>query len=118
MLSLPGKTIKAVKKYLLKRQQEVEKQIKEVERDDPAMAPALAETSEPGTDSWLADAHSRALALRGQLMNAAQSVKKALIKINKKTYGKCDKCGKQIEPARLEAMPTAVLCLSCSKKSS
>lgn len=116
MLNLPGKSIQTIKKYLLRRQKEVEKQIKEVEEDDPATQPALAESSEPGTDSWLADAHIRAIALKSQLIKAAKSVKIALFKIKKKTYGKCESCKKEIEPARLEAMPTAVLCLSCSKK--
>lgn len=118
MLSLPGKSIQTIKKYLLRRQKEVEKQIKEVEEDDPVTEPALAESSEPGTDSWLADAHIRAIALKSQLIKAATSVKTALLKINKKTYGKCESCKKAIEPARLEVMPTAVLCLSCSKKAS
>lgn len=116
MLSLPGKSIRAVKKLLLKRQKEVEEQIREVSDDDPVTAPALAESSEPGTESWMADAHTRAVALKDQLVKAANSVKTALLKIHKKTYGKCDNCKKAIEPARLEAMPTAVLCLSCSKK--
>ncbi len=116
MLSLPGKTIKTIKKYLLKRQEEVEKQLSEVERDDPATSPALAETSEPGTDSWLADAHVRTIALRNQLVKVAQSVKTALLKINKRTYGKCEKCSRLIEAKRLEAMPEANLCLSCSKR--
>lgn len=116
MLSLPGKSIQAIKKLLLKRQKEVEKQIKEVEGDDPAIAPALAETSEPGTDSWMADAHTRAVALKDQLVKAAHGVSTALFKIKKNTYGKCESCNKIIEPARLKALPTASLCLNCSKK--
>lgn len=114
MLGLSAKTLQTIKKHLIRKQKEVEKELLAVEGDDPATSPALAETSEPGTDSWLADAHARTLALRGQLINAAQSVKKALLKIRKKTYGICDNCGKQIEAARLEVMPTASLCLSCS----
>lgn len=116
MLSLPGKSIRAIKKLLLKRQKEVEEQIREVSDDDPVTAPALAESSEPGTDSWMADAHSRTIALKDQLVKAANSVKTALFKIKKRTYGTCESCKKDIEPARLEAMPTASLCLSCSKK--
>ncbi len=32
-----------------------------------------------------------------------------------KSVIKCEKCGKDIEPARLKALPTASLCVSCSK---
>ena len=86
MLNLKDKSIQAVKKLLLKRQKEVEKQIKEVEGDDPVVAPALAESSEPGTDSWMADAHARATALKDQLVKMAHGVKTALFKIKKQTY--------------------------------
>lgn len=115
MLSLPAKSLKAIKKYLLRQKQEVEKEIAGVERDDPTAQPVLAESSEPGTDSWLADAHNRTIVLKDQLLKTANSVKTALLKIRRRTYGTCEACKGQIEAKRLEAMPTASLCLSCSK---
>ena len=36
----------------------------------------------------------------------------ALKKFETGTYGKCEKCGQPIEPARLEAIPTAKLCMA------
>ena len=38
------------------------------------------------------------------------SVLRALERIEKKTYGKCDVCGGAIEEARLEADPSATTC--------
>jgi DnaK suppressor protein len=40
-------------------------------------------------------------------------VEHALHKFEEGTYGLCDICGKPIDPARLEALPQASLCLSC-----
>ena len=40
-------------------------------------------------------------------------VEHALHKFELGTYGLCDVCGQPIEPARLEALPQANLCLSC-----
>ena len=40
----------------------------------------------------------------------------ALHKFEEGTYGSCDVCGKSIDPARLEALPQANLCLSCKTK--
>lgn len=37
----------------------------------------------------------------------------ALHKFDSGTYGLCDNCGQPIDPARLEALPQASLCLSC-----
>ncbi|OGE30738.1 hypothetical protein A3C59_03415 [Candidatus Daviesbacteria bacterium RIFCSPHIGHO2_02_FULL_36_13] len=115
MLDFPSKTIKSIKDLLLKQKKEVEKEIKEIQKEDPAKEEVLAESSEPGTDSYIADAHTRVMALGEQLNKANKNIQLALSKIGKGTYGKCENCGKQIEVGRLMAMPTASLCLSCSK---
>ena len=41
-------------------------------------------------------------------------VDRALQKIEDGTYGICDRCGKLISEARLEARPWAVLCIECA----
>lgn len=43
-------------------------------------------------------------------------VVRALAKTDSGSYGICDRCGKDIGPARLEALPWAVLCISCASK--
>jgi DnaK suppressor protein len=39
---------------------------------------------------------------------------RALAKLDEGSYGRCDDCGEPISPARLEAMPDAVLCVACT----
>ncbi len=117
MLRLPRKSLELIKKYLLRQQKEVEENVKEVESDDPATTPSLVETSEPGTDSSIADTHGKSLVIEKELTNAKTSIIAALQKIGNATYGKCEKCGQQIGIGRLLAMPTAQFCLSCSGKS-
>lgn len=116
MLDLRQKTFNKVKSLLQRQQKELEEEIKSIDRDDPVKNDSIAESSEPGTDSWLADVHGRAVAMKGNLQQVLSRTKSALDKLRRGKYGKCDNCGKDIEPARLEAMPTANLCLSCSKK--
>lgn len=41
-------------------------------------------------------------------------VERALAKLSEGTYGTCDSCGGPIPGERLEAMPWAVLCVSCA----
>jgi DnaK suppressor protein len=31
-------------------------------------------------------------------------------------YGICERCGQQIDPARLEALPDTTLCLKCKQE--
>ena len=40
-----------------------------------------------------------------------QNVKKALKRIEEKTFGKCEICGEKIETARLQANPAATTCM-------
>ena len=53
------------------------------------------------------------LALEKQTRDQLAEVDHALAKFEKGTYGKCDICDKPIDPARLEALPHATLCLTC-----
>jgi DnaK suppressor protein len=55
----------------------------------------------------------RRLAMERGIKDQLADIDAALDKIKAGTYGKCESCGKKIEPARLEALPHARLCLSC-----
>lgn len=110
--------LKSIKKILLREQREVKENLSELEKDDPVTTPSVAESTEPGTDSFIADAHGKTLILGWQLKKMSKSIKDALYRIAHGTYGKCENCGKKIEAGRLLAMPTARYCLACSKKMS
>jgi len=56
------------------------------------------------------------MALERQLTDALAGVEHALKKYEAGTYGICDLCGRSIEPARLEALPQANLCLECKAR--
>jgi DnaK suppressor protein len=46
-------------------------------------------------------------------VNALREIATALEKLKEGTYGKCERCGKPIGVKRLEAMPSARLCVAC-----
>ncbi|MFH1015451.1 MAG: TraR/DksA C4-type zinc finger protein [Chloroflexota bacterium] len=56
------------------------------------------------------------LALEKRLKEQLVEVTRALEKFEQGTYGKCDSCGRAIDPARLEALPYAILCMTCKSK--
>ena len=118
MLNLPQNTLTKLKSYLLRQQLQIEEELKSIEKDDPVLMEAVAESTEPGTESFQADIHSRLIAAKGDLSGLLTRIKSSLVKMNTGTYGICEKCGKPIETDRLEAMPTATACISCSKKAS
>ena len=53
------------------------------------------------------------LALERRIREQSAEVEHALSKFEEGTYGLCDSCGQPIDPARLEALPQASLCLNC-----
>ena len=58
----------------------------------------------------------RRLALEKRIRELLVEVEHALQKFEDGTYGLCDDCGQPIDPARLEALPQASLCMSCKTK--
>jgi DnaK suppressor protein len=48
------------------------------------------------------------------LEDALVRTDRALAKLDEGSYGTCDSCGGAIAPARLEAMPDSVLCVTCA----
>lgn len=56
------------------------------------------------------------LALENRIRGQMGEIEHALHKFESGTYGRCDVCGQAIDPARLEALPQASLCLSCKAK--
>jgi DnaK suppressor protein len=56
------------------------------------------------------------LALENRLNSLLAEVDRALQKMDEGTYGTCDNCQQIIDPARMEALPQAILCLNCRQK--
>jgi RNA polymerase-binding transcription factor DksA len=55
-------------------------------------------------------------ALAGSLNDNLDEIEAALAKLEAGTYGICEDCGQEIAAARLEAMPSARLCITCASK--
>ena len=106
--------VKKIKDLLTRQQKKVEEEIQLLDEDDPVNSD-VAESSEPGTDSWVADTHTRTVAVKKNLQDILVKIKHSLKSLASGKYGKCENCGKRIEASRLEAMPTATYCIACSK---
>ena len=53
------------------------------------------------------------MALEKRLLDQLAEVGNALTKFEKGNYGICESCGQPIDLGRLEALPQAMLCMSC-----
>lgn len=59
--------------------------------------------------------HETMEALENASRQEAEQIRAALARIEDGSYGVCGKCGEDIAPRRLEAVPTATLCIKCAK---
>ena len=85
--------------------------IKRLRHDDPFAQTDRSLIVEPGTDASALFGHEQVVVLEGKLRDELKEIERALTKVKKGTYGVCEKCGKQIDIARLMAKPTAIYCL-------
>jgi len=55
------------------------------------------------------------IAQEQRLLDQLVDIELAIKKLEGGNYGLCQKCGEQIEIARLQAMPTAKICMKCNQ---
>ena len=55
------------------------------------------------------------IAQEKRVLDQLVDIELAIKKLEGGTFGLCDKCGQRIETARLEAMPTARICMKCAQ---
>jgi RNA polymerase-binding transcription factor DksA len=56
-------------------------------------------------------------ALAGKLKDSLEEVAAAITRLDEGTYGTCEVCGVDINPARLEAMPATRFCIDHANRS-
>ncbi len=67
---------------------------------------SLNEATQFGTD----------IAMQSELEKRLEEINSALAKIENETYGSCSNCSSPISAGRLQAMPTATLCINCAQQ--
>ena len=95
--------------------------IKELEHLKSSVRPAderregspFGKREEEATESFELE---KRLTLEKLIIDQLAEVEHTLHKFEEGTYGLCDSCHQPIDPARLEALPQANLCLNCKAK--
>lgn len=113
---------KQLQKQLEKSKKQLSKDLRAFAKKDPKLKGDW-DTKFPRVDIHRSDKNERAdeveryenlLPVEHTLELRLQEVEKALGKIKKDKYGKCENCNKGIETKRLEALPEAKLCMKCT----
>lgn len=59
----------------------------------------------------------RSMAVQTVQRDVLEQIESALERIEEGSYGTCERCGKPINPERLDALPYATLCIACQSVS-
>jgi DnaK suppressor protein len=82
----------------------------------------VSATGEVGFDEEYADAgtvtfeRERDLSLSQNARDLVEKIERALARMDRGTYGRCQACGQPIEPERLDALPYAAYCLADARR--
>jgi RNA polymerase-binding protein DksA len=119
--SFPAKTLDKLRRLL---EEERETYVRQA-HDLAAEAEALAAEREPGDTQFDEESgegdtlnveRERDLALSASATQAVEDIDAAIHRMDTGGYGVCERCGKKIAVARLEALPFAALCIECKSR--
>jgi RNA polymerase-binding transcription factor DksA len=101
------------------RKNQLEAELQEAEEELKELNRQLNEKPEVGLGDGNTGAYSweMALARRERVKTRIEGLQEALSKVDEGSYGRCERCGAQIDPERLEILPATVLCVDCARES-
>jgi len=101
-----------IEKYKTQLEQERRRVITEIENSNPQDFGSDVE-SDMSEEADEAEEMNDQLAVQASLKETLNEIDGALTKIQKGTYGKCEKCGGDIDKKVLDLVPESDLCESC-----
>ena len=115
------KDLQKLKEILLKEKEKIESELSKIATKDPntkddydAIFPDLG--SSPDENAQEVTEFDKRKSLEYNLERRLADINRKLDEIEEGTHGVCHTCGGEINPKRLDAVPTAILCISCAKK--
>lgn len=115
--NLSANFITRMKEFLTSKEKELSVEQQLLMEEDPYMEEGRdadnADYLDDALEDTMKELHENRLS---GVQRALTKVRKALGRINTKTYGMCEVCGEAIGKNRLEAMPEATTCLKCASK--
>lgn len=110
---LSPERIERLRGYLLEQEASLRQQLiglsEAVQESNVGLGNHMAE------DATAAFDQAATVSLRRGHQRTLQQVEAALQRMVVGAYGKCERCGDEIDFARLKAMPQATLCMTCQR---
>lgn len=118
---MDNQNIEKYKEMLMEKGRETEKTINQMKENKDAEQDKYSPTELSNYDNHPADMGTELFqvefsnALKVHEEHNLKEIHDAMGRIENGTYGKCELCGKDIDPERLSVLPTARRCIECEK---
>lgn len=103
-----------LKDKLFKKNEAIKDAQLRLPQDDPFLVKGRVDDNAPEDEVDEQLGHDQIIAEASFLAKAKLQVDKALGRVKSGKYGLCERCGKKIDPERLEIDPSATLCITCA----
>lgn len=96
----------------------LETELKEAEQEKQQLDARLENKPDfgPGEGATLVTSWEMTLARKQEVTTRIKALQEALDRVQNGTYGYCQDCGTQINPERLEILPTTRRCTTCAQQ--
>ena len=111
---LTPERIARLRGYLLEEQASLLQQLTSLENSVQEANVGLG--NHMAEDATAAFDQATAVSLRRGQALALKEVENALRRMEEGAYGRCERCGVEIDFARLKAVPQATLCMTCQRQ--
>lgn len=108
--------VERMRRALIEQRAQVRREIVEQGADPDSDEVSFVDDAGFSDRSHSTQERSRLISVVETLRSNLADVERALERIEAATYGTCERCGKVIDPARLEARPWALLCIDCQQQ--
>jgi len=89
--------------------------VERIEKEENLLAAPIGINPDPADRAQQYTFKQQRLAVLAQSRQQLEQVETALRRVEEGVYGLCVDCGEQIDPARLKALPYALLCVNCQE---
>ncbi len=113
--------VEKYRKMLLQERERLHRELEAVEENISYGDTGAGQSELANYDQHPADAASdtfekeKDVAVRDSFREVIGRIDEALGKIERGTYGQCDRCGRPIPKGRLDAVPHAIYCVECQE---
>jgi len=103
----------AVRRRLEEEREALQAEIDAIPIDNQNQKDSYGAQQHPADEATDLFLRERNIPIRSNAQDLLTQVDQAMQRLDAGTYGTCARCGRPINPERLEALPYAILCIDC-----